>query len=190
MAKMGICLSNLTLVKFDQVEWYFIKQVMKKMGFGIDWVRRVMMCITSISFAVLINGEPSENFRPSRGLRQGDLLSPYLFLLCTEDLISLISKAAESNLITGVKICRRSPSISHLLFADDNILFYKANMRENRKILSLLEEYENASGKRLNKAKTSISFSKNVLGYLRNLITSFWGEEKVADSTRYLGLPK
>lgn len=92
------------------------------------------MCTTLISFAVLINGEPSETFQPSRGLRQGDLLSPYIFLLCNEGLISLTSKAAESNLITGVKICHSAPSISHLLFADDNILFYKANMRENSKI--------------------------------------------------------
>lgn len=101
-----------------------------------------MMCINLVSFTVLINGEPSDTIRPSRSLRQGDPLFLYLFLLSTEGLISILSKPVKSHLITGVKICRRDPSISHHLFVNDNILFYKANMMENRNILSLLDELQ------------------------------------------------
>lgn len=131
------------------------------------------MCITSVSFAILINGEPSKPILPSYGLRQGDPLSPYLFSLYTEALIAFISQAIDAHLLTSIKICRRAPSISHLLFADNSVLFYKANMVKNINLVCILEEYELASGQRINKAKTSMSFSKNVPLSDKNLIKSF-----------------
>lgn len=131
---------------YHRVEWSFLEQVMTKMGFGVEWILKIMGCVTSVAFAILINSEPSNTIRPSWGLREGDSLSSYLFLLCIESLISLLSKACDSNLITGVKICQCAPNISYLLFADDSVLFYKANMEANKKIMSILEEYELSFG--------------------------------------------
>ncbi|XP_042942655.1 uncharacterized protein LOC122276823 [Carya illinoinensis] len=94
------------------------------------------------TFSILVNGEPKGNIVPSRGLRQGDPLSPFLFLLYTEVLISLLKVAALDQDIPGIKICRGAPVVNHLLFADDSVIFCKVDVGENRKIQALLERYE------------------------------------------------
>ena len=81
---------------FDKVEWGFIKGVMRKMGFNEGWINLVMRCISSISYFVIINGDTFGKIVPSRGLQQGDPLSPYLFLLYAKSLLTLLHKAAKS----------------------------------------------------------------------------------------------
>ena len=83
----------------------------------------MMKYISSVQYRVLINGQPRGLIVPHRGLRQGDPLSPYLFILCTEALIANIKKAERGQQLTGMKIARACPSISHLLFADDSLFF-------------------------------------------------------------------
>lgn len=97
-----------------------------------------------------------------------------LFFLTYWDIISQAEiDAILEALNFGVKIFQRAPSISHLLFTDDSVLFYKVNLVENRNIMSILEEYELASGQRINKAKASISFSKNVRTSDKSVIKAF-----------------
>ena len=79
---------------FDRVEWSFIKGVMEKLGFAEKWIDIIMNCVSSVSYSVLISGEAYGNISPSRGIRQGDPLSPYLFLLCVEGFSALIHEAA------------------------------------------------------------------------------------------------
>lgn len=109
----------------------------------------------------MANGIPQPFFKPSRGIRQGDPLSPYLFLFCAEALSSLMSHAELSEAINGVPIKRGKLHVNHLLFADDNLLFCRANSLEWSRLVFLLDTYEKASGQRLNKKKTSILFSRN-----------------------------
>ena len=115
---------------YDRVEWAYLESMMKKMGFGERWISLIMMCVTSMSFSILINGEPKGAITPSRGLRQGDLLSPYLFLLCGEGLSAMLKKKEREGLIRGVSAARQAPSISHLFFADDSVIFYRATKEE------------------------------------------------------------
>ena len=112
---------------FDRVEWAFLSGMMVRVGFPEDWINRVMSCVTTPSFSVRINGKAYGNIIPSRRLCQGDPLSPYLFLLCVKGFTSLLSKAEYERRLHGVQICRRVPSISNLLFADDSLIFYQAN---------------------------------------------------------------
>jgi hypothetical protein len=138
---------------------------------------------------VVVNGQPVGNIVPSRGIRQGDPISLYLFLLCTKALSSLISQAVETGVITGVPTSPRGPRISHLLFADDSMLFCKANSVEWRRIMRILEVYENGSGQKLNLQKTSILFSRNTCEAKRQGILSLSGFFEVQRIDKYLGLP-
>ena len=81
---------------YDQVEWAFLQQIMLKLGIDGRWVRLAMETIHTASYSILINGEPKGYITPSRGIKQGDPLSPYLFLLCAKSLSSFIMKATES----------------------------------------------------------------------------------------------
>ena len=115
---------------YDRVEWSFLECLLRKMGFHSRWVNLMMECITTVSYSILINWEPSQTIHPSRGLRQGDPLSPYLFLLYTEGLHGLISRAAISGDIRGISICRNGSRLIHLFFADDSLLFCRASVQE------------------------------------------------------------
>ena len=101
---------------------------MEKIGFGERWVRLVMEYISMVSFSILVNREPKGEITPSRGIRQGDPLSPYLFLLCSKGLNRLIQGVVREDKIRGFSLCKNEPQISHLFFADDTLLFCKAKM--------------------------------------------------------------
>lgn len=107
---------------------------MRKKGFSEVWISWIMGCETSVSFSVLINWSPYGRFSPSRGLRQGDPLSPYLFILCSDLLSSLIQEAESTNQLTPLRLTVGGPSISHLLFADDSLFFLKADQRNATKL--------------------------------------------------------
>ena len=136
--------------------------LLKKMGFHEKWVALMMMCITTISYSILINGEPTGTIYPSRGIRQGDPLSPYLFLLCTEGLHGLINQAVTIGKIRGISICRNGPRLTHLFFVDDSLLFCRVTSQECQHVLNILMAYERAFGQQLNRDKTTLFFRKAV----------------------------
>ena len=153
---------------FDRVEWAYIEKVMRRMGFNENWIMLVMKCISSVSYSVIINGTTYGHIIPSRGLRQGDPLSPYLFLLCAEGFSALINDAARNNQLHGISICRGAPKVPHLFFADDSLLFYKANGNECNKLKEILDLYESASGQKISTDKSSIFFSPNTSQELKD----------------------
>ena len=108
---------------YDCVEWSYLEKIMRKMGFYEKWVALMMECITFVSYSILINGDPTNVIRPSKGIRQGDPLSSYLFLLCTEGLHSLLHQVKEAGHICGVSICKKGLRLTHLFFADNSLIF-------------------------------------------------------------------
>lgn len=134
---------------YDRVEWDFLKSVMIKLGFKHDLVSLIMRCVHTVSYSVLVNGIPSDSFTPERGFRQGDPLSPHRFLFCAEALTALIKQAERNGNIHGVRITRNAPVVSHLFFADDTILFIRANEKEANAVKQILQNYETASGQRM-----------------------------------------
>ena len=175
---------------YDRVEWPFIEAMLLKLGFAQRWVSRIMACITSVQYKVLINGQPKGHIVPNRGLRQGDPLSPYLFILCTEALIANIRKKEEEKLLTGLKIARGSPAISHLLFADDSLFFCKANRQECETILQILKDYERASGQQINFQKSSLQFGHKVPDATRLEVQQVLGITTIGGMGTYLGIPE
>lgn len=146
---------------YDRMEWGFILQVVRAFGFGERWVRWIEQCISAVSFSVMINGSPFGFFKPERGLRQGDPLSPFLFILGAEVLSQMLARAENEWSIFGIKVALRAPPLSHLLFADDLMIFGRAKTREANRIVAILENYSTISGQRVNKAKSALFCSKN-----------------------------
>ena len=120
-----------------------------------------MHCITSVSYSILVNGAAYGNITPMRDLRQGDPISPYIFLLYADGFSSLIHDVAKNLKISGVSICKGCPKITHLFFANDSILFCKANSQEFQNLVKILQLYEAASGQKINADKSSVFFSSN-----------------------------
>ncbi|CAL1397365.1 unnamed protein product [Linum trigynum] len=147
---------------YDRVEWEFLFGVMRHLGFCERWLSWLWACVTSVSYSVLFNGAPHGYFKPHRGIRQGDPLSPLLFALYTEAFTCCINRAVAMGFLHGLKINRFCPPISHLLFADDSYIFLRASSTECHHLLQLLHEYQQASGQKVNLQKSTVSFSANV----------------------------
>ena len=174
---------------YDRVEWTYLKAILLKLGFHRNWVELLMACVTSATFAVMVNGEPHGYIKPTHGLRQGDPVSPYLFLLCAEGLSALIRKAEGEDLIRGVSICRGGPRISHLFFADDSVIFCRASRDDCNVLLQLLALYERALGQKINGEKTALFYSKNTPVKRRSVLTALFGTSHITQFEKYLGLP-
>ena len=145
--KSGFMAMKLDMSKaYDWVEWKYLEQIMKRMGFADRWVALMMECISIVSYSILINGDPTLIIHPTRGIRQGDPLSLYIFLFCTKGLHSLLQHFADSSQIRGVSICKLGPRLTHLFFADDSLLFCRSTISDCQKIQESLCTYEKASG--------------------------------------------
>uniref|UniRef100_A0A2N9EZP9 Reverse transcriptase domain-containing protein n=1 Tax=Fagus sylvatica TaxID=28930 RepID=A0A2N9EZP9_FAGSY len=131
---------------YDRVNWVFLFTVLKKFGFSPQFIGWIMECISTVSFSVLVNGGKTKHFLPSWGLRQGDPLSPYLFILCQEVLSRLIDRQFVNGDIHGVKMNVAGPAFTHVMYADDIMVFSKANSREVQIIDECLETYCEWSG--------------------------------------------
>ena len=94
---------------YDRVEWACLDKIMEKLDFVEHWRRLIMRCVTTVSYAFNINGRPRGRIIPTRGIRQGDSLSPYLFLLCAEGLSALIKSVVESGSLEGLAVCCGGP---------------------------------------------------------------------------------
>ena len=174
---------------YDRENWSYLEMVIRKLGFNEQWVNLQMLCVTIVSYSILVNREPKGTIHPTRGIRQRHPLSPFLFLPCIEGLHGLISQASLSGEIQGYWLCRNSPKLTHLLFANDSLLFCRATMQECQKVLDILKIYGRCSGQQINKNKTTIFFSKFTSEDMRNHIKQALGVPEINQYEKYLGLP-
>lgn len=120
--KPGMLLKQDLSKAFDSLSWKYIEEVLMAFGFAASWVRWIMSLISSSFFSVLMNGIPSATFQPSRGIRQGDPLSPFLFVIMAESLGRSIRSTQQSFRLKGLSF-HNSPIFTHQQFVDDNMLF-------------------------------------------------------------------
>lgn len=148
-----------------------------------------MACVTSVRYSVRFNGNLLEPFSPTRGLRQGDPLSPYLFLLVAYGLSNAIEKYIVDGRIQPLKVCRRAPGISHLLFANDSLLFFKAEPEQAVRVKEILHLYECSTGQLINLAKCSLLVSEFCPQERLERIKQALQVGNTTYEEKYLGLP-
>lgn len=159
------------------------------MGFCAKWVNWIMQRVTTVTFSIKLNGEPLPFFNPTRGIRQGDPLSPYLFILMANSLSSLMGKALQDGSIKGIRLNRFCPTLTHILFADDSIFFLNGSIKECQNVASILNQYCYASGQAVNLNKSGIFFSRDCPQLLRDNMKRELRVPELDRTGKYLGIP-
>jgi len=154
--KEGVLLKIDFQKAYDTVNLDSLLEVLKAMGFAEQWRIWMKACLSTASISVLVNGSPCKPFPMQRGLRQGDPLSPYLFVLMTEVLNCLISKAVQHGLLNGLQVGSRSVTVTHLQFADDTLIFCEPKLNSLQNIKNVLLSFQNFSGLTVNYAKSGL----------------------------------
>ncbi|CAL2262014.1 unnamed protein product [Prunus armeniaca] len=173
---------------YDRVEWRMVDEVLERKGFGGRWRSWIRGCLHSVNFSVMINGRPRGKFSATRGVRQGDPLSPFVFTLVIDVLSRLMEKAQECNLIHGMFTGRDNVEVSHLQFADDTIFLIGDKEEYWFNLLDLLDFFCLISGMKINKSKCSLVGFGHSPSFL-NRLASGWGCAVGDWPMMYLGLP-
>jgi hypothetical protein len=175
---------------YDHVNWNFLLYMMERFGFGDKWRHWIYFCISTARFSVLINGTPCGFFSSSRGLRQGDSLSPLLFVLVMEAFSRLMDRAVVREYLKGFSVAhttRPELKVSHLLFADDTLIFCGAERDQLVHLKCVLLCFEVVSGLRINLGKSEIATIGTVPD--QHELASVLGGRITALPMKYLGLP-
>ena len=174
---------------YDRIRWDFVEAMLRKMRFPENWIQWSMQCVTTVSYAVLVNGEPSDIFYPSAGLRQGEPLSSYIFILCMEVLSRNLTHLQRNKELEGLKIARSAPKISHLFFADDALFFFKAQPKNCWAIKNVLSTFCEKSGEMINFEKSHVIFSPNTPNKFTKLMRKPLGVQVKDKIGNCLGFP-
>lgn len=172
---------------YDIINWNFVIFCLQKCNLPHQLINLISHCISSPSFKILWNGDRTDSFCSSRGIRQGDPLSPYLFVLCMDVPFHIISDRVSGGMWKPMRAERNGPLISHLMFADDLILITEANERQMECVLECLNKFSNLSSQKVSMQKTRIIFSRNVSIDKRVSLCSVSGFSPASSLGRYLG---
>ena len=188
--KVGNMVIKIDLEKaYDRLEWSFIWDVLQAANFPSDMVQLIISCVSSSTSSILINGGFLDPFLPSRGIPQGDPLSPYLFILCMEVLGRIIEDKCSQKVWNPLKASSNGPTFSHLFFADELLLFVRANEENCGSVREAIEEFCLLSGQRVNFSKSKVFFSPNVDQGKRETFSNILGFRSTPNLGSYLGFP-
>jgi hypothetical protein len=175
---------------YDHVNWSFLLYILKRCGFGERWREWIEWCISTVRFSIIVNGSPEGFFNSSRGIRQGDPLSPLLFVLVMEALSRMVNATVEQGLISRFSVGGRVFSdlvVSHSLFADDTLIFCEACPEQIHYVRLILLCFEAVSGLKVNLGKSEMV----AVGDVGNVgtLAAFLGCRVARLPMKYLGLP-
>ncbi|WMV25457.1 hypothetical protein MTR67_018842 [Solanum verrucosum] len=175
---------------FDKVSWSYLLTILRQMGFGERWIRWMKFSITTVKYSILVNRSPVGFFPPQRGIRHGDPISPFLFILAMEGLSKMIQKASSLHWIEPIKIGRDPTSqanVSHLLYADDTLIFCGAERSQVMQLNLTLFIFEAISGLHMNMQKSTIYPVNEVLNLEE--LADIMGCNIGSFPSTYLGIP-
>jgi hypothetical protein len=189
LQKRGGMIIQLDLAKaYDKISWHYMIKTLEAFGFTQHWISWIVSLVSTTSYSLLINGAPTKPFWPTRGIRQGDPLSPFLFILMMEGLSWSIKSATTTGEITGLKPFENCPTSTHQQFVDDTLLHDIPTVKEAKAYKRILEDFGEASGAEINHSKSMIFFFNTNPAIQRNL-TNILGFERKTLPTKYLGVP-
>ncbi|GJZ73768.1 RNA-directed DNA polymerase, eukaryota [Tanacetum coccineum] len=173
---------------YDSIEWGYLIEIMERMGFGVKWCKWVTACLKSSSISVHVNGSPTKEFMMERGVRQGDPLSPFLFILAAEGLNALLNDAVDKDILRGVRVGEDDLMVSHLQYADDTIIFGEWSRENTSNLMNVLKCFKEVAGLKINLNKSKIydvGVERGELDTMAHFMRCSVGEVPFT----YLGLP-
>ena len=141
---------------YDHVEWEFLDFVLERKGFHSRWRKWMRGCLSSVNYSVIVNGRPRGKFKGTRGLRQRDPLSPFLFTLVADGLGRMIDKLVDQHILDCFEVGIDKIKVSHLQFADDTLFFVKEDEINIRTLYSALKIFCSVSGLKINFGKSTL----------------------------------
>ena len=187
---MGYMAIKIDLEKaYDKLEWSFIRRMLIRINLPTNLVDLIMSCVSSVTTSILFNGSSLDSILPSRRIRQGEPLSPSIFILCVDYLSQLIKEKCNNKMWSPVKASRSGPAFLHLMFADDLVLFAKADLLNCSSIRDVLDEFCAVSGQTISESKSRVYFSPNVDQDSRESLSDILGCRSIPNLGKYLGIP-
>ncbi|WMV19394.1 hypothetical protein MTR67_012779 [Solanum verrucosum] len=174
---------------YDRVSWSFTCLVLRRLGFGELFIDLVWRTMSNNWYSIIINGHRHGFFHSTRGLKQGNPLSPALFILGAEVLSRMLNTTQQNPMYRGFNMESKGPKINHLSFADDVIIFTSSNTNSMRLIMATLEEYEHTSDQLINKEKSHFMVPSNTPQDIINNIQEVTGFSQKDSPITYLGCP-
>ncbi|GJS67055.1 putative RNA-directed DNA polymerase, eukaryota, reverse transcriptase zinc-binding domain protein [Tanacetum coccineum] len=140
---------------YDSVRWDYLDEVLCKFGFGEKWPRWIQCCLHSSRGSIIINGSPTEEFQFGKWLKQGDPLSPFLFILIMESLHLSFQRVVDEGLFHGIKL-HKTVNLSHMFYADDAVFVSQWSDSNISTLVHVLECFYRVSGLKINMSKSKI----------------------------------
>ena len=188
--RSGIMAIEIDLEKaYDRLGWSFIRDTLKLFELPDSLIALIMSCVSTSTISVLFNRGALESFQPSRGVRQGDPFSPYLFILCMEVLGAMINEKCNEKLWNPIKASQGGLAFSNLFFADDLVLFAKANRKNCVAVKEVIDTFCSLPSQKVSATKTKVFFSPNVPIENRESLCEVLGFRSTPNLGKYLGLP-
>jgi hypothetical protein len=172
---------------YDSVDWGFLEYMLRRFGFEDKWIDWIRVCVFAGNLSVLVNGSPTEEINIQRGLKQGDPLAPFLFLIVAEGFSGVMRKAVEVGSFKGLVVGREPVLVSHLQYADDTICIGEASVENLWSLKAILRGFEMASGLKVNFWKSGLS-GVNVSARFLEMACNFLNCRLSSIPFKYLGL--